>query len=95
MGRLVREEYWSWGGERMSGVRKPKDEAEKRRARIAIAQGKGTLIEDFIAKILGEAPDQEFIQAVKNRIELAGEQEESLDIVALINEMSQLQCKWA
>ena len=79
----------------MSGVRKPKDEAEKRRARIAIAQGMGTALEDFIEQILGDTPDQDFIQAVKNRIELAGEQEESLDIVALINEMSSMQSKWA
>ena len=79
----------------MSGVRKPKDEAEKRRARIAIAQGMGTPLEDFIEQILGDIPDQDFIQAVKNRIELAGEQEESLDIVALINEMSSMQSKWA
>ncbi|MBP04816.1 MAG: hypothetical protein CMA72_08560 [Euryarchaeota archaeon] len=79
----------------MSGVRKPKDEAEKRRARIAIAQGMGTPLEDFIEQILGDLPDQDFIQAVKNRIELAGEQEESLDIVALINEMASMQSKWA
>ena len=79
----------------MSGVRKPKDEAEKRRARIAIAQGMGTPLEDFIGQILGDLPDQDFIQAVKNRIELAGEQEESLDIVALINEMASMQSKWA
>jgi len=79
----------------MSGVRKPKDEAEKRRARIAIAQGMGTPLEDFIEQIIGDLPDQDFIQAVKNRIELAGEQEESLDIVALINEMASMQSKWA
>ena len=79
----------------MSGVRKPKDEAEKRRARIAIAQGMGTPLEDFIKQILGDLPDQDFIQAVKNRIALAGEQEESLDIVALINEMASMQSKWA
>ena len=79
----------------MSGVRKPKDEAEKRRARIAIAQGMGTPLEEFIEQILGDLPDRDFIQAVKNRIELAGEQEESLDIVALINEMASMQSKWA
>ena len=79
----------------MSGVRKPNDQAEKRRARIAIAQGMGTPLEDFIEQILGDLPDQDFIQAVKNRIELAGEQEESLDIVALINEMASMQSKWA
>ena len=55
----------------------------------------GTPLEDFIEQILGDLPDQDFIQAVKNRIELAGEQEESLDIVALINEMASMQSKWA
>ena len=35
----------------MSGVRKPKDEDEKLRARIAIAQGKGTCLAEFIEDI--------------------------------------------
>ena len=38
----------------MTGVRKPKDEAEERRARIAIAQGKGMSLPAFIEDILNE-----------------------------------------
>ena len=79
----------------MSGVRKPKDEDEKLRARIAIAQGKGTCLAEFIENILKEKPEEEFVEAVKNRIELAHEQEESIDITALINEMSAMQNQWA
>ena len=79
----------------MSGIRKPKDDAEKIKARIAIAQGKGTSLEDFIENITGVKPEDEFVQAVKNRIELAHEQEESLDIVALIKQMEELQNQWA
>lgn len=79
----------------MSGIRKPKDDAEKIKARIAIAQGKGTSLEDFIENITGVKPEQEFVQAVKNRIELAHEQEETLDILALIKQMEELQNQWA
>ena len=79
----------------MSGIRKPKDDAEKIKARIAIAQGKGTSLDDFIENITGVKPEQEFVQAVKNRIELAHEQDETLDIVALIKQMEVLQNQWA
>ena len=79
----------------MSGIRKPKDDAEEIKARIAIAQGKGTSLEDFIETITGEKPEEEFVQAIKNRIELAHEQEESLDIVALFKQMEELQNQWA
>ncbi len=79
----------------MSGIRKPKDDAEKIKARMAIAQGKGTSLEDFIENITGEKPEEEFVQAIKNRMELAHEQEETLDIVALIKQMEELQNQWA
>jgi hypothetical protein len=79
----------------MSSVRKPKDDAEKLRARIAIAQGKGTSLADFIEEILETPPEDEFVEAVKNRIELAHEQEESIDITALIKEMAAIQNQWA
>ena len=79
----------------MSGIRKPKDDAEKIKARIASAQGKGTSLEDFIENITGVKPEDEFVQAVKNRIELAHEQEETLDIIALIKQMEELQNQWA
>jgi hypothetical protein len=79
----------------MSGVRKPKDDAEKQRARIAISQGKGTSLADFIEDILSVKPEEEFVDAVQNRIELAHGQDESIDITALINEMAAMQTQWA
>ena len=45
----------------MSGVRKPKDDAEKQRARITISQGKGTSLADFIEDILGTIPEMELL----------------------------------
>jgi len=79
----------------MSNVRKPKDDAEKQRARIAISQGKGTSLADFIEDTLGTIPENEFVKAVQNRIELAHTQEESIDITTLINEMAAIQNQWA
>ena len=79
----------------MSGVRKPKDDAEKLRARIAIAHGKGKSLADFIEGILKEKPDEEFVVAVRNRIAIVHDQEATIDIVALIKEMSEIQNEWA
>ena len=79
----------------MSSVRKPKDDAETERARIAIAQGKGTSLADFIEGILEAAPESEFVEAVRNRIEFAHLQEETLDIITLIKEMAAMQTQWA
>jgi len=78
----------------VTSVRKPKDDAEKQRVRIAIEQGKGTSLADFIADILETEPDDEFVEAVRNRIELAHEQEESIDVTALIKEMAIMQNQW-
>lgn len=79
----------------MTGVRKPKDEAEERRARIAIAQGKGMPLPAFIEDILNEKPEEEFVEAVRNRIAFAHEQDETIDIVTLVKEMAEIQDHWA
>lgn len=79
----------------MTGVRKPKDEAEERRARIAIAQGKGMSLPAFIEDILNEKPEEEFVEAVRNRIAFAHEQDETIDIVTLVKEMAEIQDHWA
>jgi hypothetical protein len=79
----------------VSSVRKPKDDAETERARIAIEQGKGTSLADFIEGILEVTPEGEFVEAVRNRIEFAHLQEETLDIITLIKEMAEIQDQWA
>ena len=79
----------------MSSVRKPKDDAETERARIAIEQGKGTSLADFIEGILEVTPESEFVEAVRNRIEFAHLQEETLDVITLIKEMAEIQDQWA
>lgn len=79
----------------MTGVRKPKDEAEERRARIAIAQGKGMSLPAFIEDILNGKPEEEFVEAVRNRIAFAHEQDETIDIVTLVKEMAEIQDHWA
>jgi hypothetical protein len=50
---------------------------------------------DFIEDILSVKPEEEFVDAVQNRIELAHEQDESIDITALISEMAAMQTQWA
>jgi len=79
----------------VSSVRKPKDDAETERARIAIEQGKGTSLADFIEGILEVTPESEFVEAVRNRIEFAHLQEETLDVITLIKEMAEIQDQWA
>ena len=53
-------------------VRTPSDEDERRRVEQAIAQGAGITIADFAERILGESVDDEFVEALKSRLERAG-----------------------
>ncbi|MBT61419.1 MAG: hypothetical protein CMA63_07720 [Euryarchaeota archaeon] len=71
----------------MSGVRKPKDEEERALARIAIQEGKGFAMEEFIEHVLGYRAERQFVNAVVNRLELSIEDEDELDLVELINVM--------
>ena len=79
----------------MTGVREPKDEEELAKARLAILNGKGRTIEQVIAEMINEKPNREMVEAVKNGITLAQENQEPLNLEELVQSIVSLQKKWA
>tara|TARA_B100000900_G_scaffold416187_1_gene449818 strand:- start:5427 stop:5666 length:240 start_codon:yes stop_codon:yes gene_type:complete len=79
----------------MTGVREPKDEEELAKARLAILNGKGRTIEQVIAEMINEKPNREMVEAVKNGIRLAQENQESLNLEELVQSIVSMQKKWA
>ena len=79
----------------MSGVREPKDEEELARARLAILNGKGQTIEQVITDMIDEKPNRELVDAVRNGIKLAQENNEQLNLEELVQSIVSMQNKWA
>ena len=79
----------------MTGVREPKDEEELAKARLAILNGKGRTIEQVIAEMINGKPNREMVEAVKNGIRLAQENQEPLNLQELVQSIVSMQKKWA
>ena len=76
-------------------VRAPKDDEEARRARLKVALGGGRSIADVIEELTGETPSEETVEAVKNRLQMAQESGEQVDIIAVVQSISDLAEQWA
>ena len=76
-------------------MRPPKDDEEKIKAQIAVLQGKGKLLKDVVAELLGQEPEQALVDAVENNILLAQEQGESVDLSAILKSIQSMSDKWA
>ena len=79
----------------MTGVREPKDEEELAKARLAILNGKGQTIEQVITDMIDEKPNRELVEAVRNGIKLAQENQEQLNLEELVQSIVSMQKKWA
>tara|TARA_B100000459_G_scaffold35331_1_gene17062 strand:- start:1124 stop:1363 length:240 start_codon:yes stop_codon:yes gene_type:complete len=79
----------------MTGVRQPKDEEELAKARLAILSGKGQTIEQVITDMIDEKPNRELVEAVRNGIKLAQENQEQLNLEELVQSIVSMQKKWA
>ncbi|MDA8530636.1 hypothetical protein N9M83_05150 [Candidatus Poseidonia alphae] len=75
-------------------ARRPKDEEEFVKALLAIEEGRGKSIAEVIEEISGSAPSGETIEAVRNRLQLAQENGESVDIAAIVESLNSLMSKW-
>jgi hypothetical protein len=51
----------------------------------------GRRLEDVVEEMLGEKPDEAFIEAIKNRIAFAHESGEEIDFDLLVEQMKALQ----
>ena len=78
-------------GERMTSIRAPKDEDERRKAHLAVALGMGRSLDDVVGEIIGEIPAEALLMAIKNRIQFAQEAEETIDFTALVQGIIELQ----
>mgnify|MGYP001498060432 FL=1 len=79
----------------MTGVREPKDEEELAKARLAILSGRGQTIEQVITDMIDEKPNRELVEAVRNGIKLAQENQEQLNLEELVQSIVSMQKKWA
>ena len=76
-------------------ARGPKDEDEHFKALLAIVNGRGRSIADVIEELTGETPSEETVEAVKNRLQMAQESGEDVDIVAVVRSLNDLAEQWA
>ena len=76
-------------------ARGPKDEDEHFKALLAILSGRGRSIADVIEELTGETPSDETVEAVKNRLQMAQESGEDVDIVAIVKSLNELADQWA
>ena len=76
-------------------ARGPKDEDEHFKALLAILNGRGRRIADVVEELMGETPSEETVEAVKNRLQMAKESGEDVDIVAIVRSLNDLADQWA
>ena len=76
-------------------ARGPKDDEERFKALLALMQGRGRSIADVIEELTGEVPSEDTVEAVKNRLQMAQDSGEHVDILAVVQAMSDLASQWA
>ena len=76
-------------------VRGPKDDEERFKALLAILNGRGRSIAEVVEELTGQAPTEETVQAVKNRLQMAQESGEPVDLVNVVQSLSDLATRWA
>ena len=76
-------------------ARSPKDDEEHFKALLALLTGRGRSIAEVIEELTGETPSEETVEAVKNRLQMAQESGEQVDIVAVVQSISDLAEQWA
>ena len=76
-------------------VRGPKDDEERFKALLALMEGRGRSIADVIEELTGEVPSEDTVEAVKNRLQMAQDSGEHVDILAVVQAMNDLASQWA
>ncbi len=94
MERVVRQQQHLGGGDTLT-ARSPHDLDEHMKALAALQAGRGRSIADVIEEITGETPSEETVEAVLNRLRMAQESGEDVDIAALVQSISDFVDQWA
>ena len=76
-------------------ARTPKDHEEHFRALMAILNGRGRSVADVVEELTGQVPSEQTVLAVKNRLEMAAESGEQVDIAAVVKSLDEMALKWA
>jgi hypothetical protein len=77
-----------------SNVRSPRDDEEELKAHIAILRGQSKSLKEVLTDMLNEEPSDDLVEAVENRILLAQEQEESIDLEKIVESIQKMQSCW-
>tara|TARA_Y100000766_G_scaffold38193_2_gene27956 strand:+ start:6354 stop:6596 length:243 start_codon:yes stop_codon:yes gene_type:complete len=77
-----------------SNVRSPRDDEEELKAHIAILRGQSKSLKEVLTEMMDEEPSDDLVLAVENRILLAQEQEEAIDLEKIVESIQQLQTCW-
>lgn len=77
-----------------SNVRSPRDDEEELKAHIAILRGQSKSLKEVLADMLDEDPSEDLVKAVENRILLAQEQQESIDLSKIVASIQTMQTSW-
>ena len=77
-----------------SNVRSPRDDEEKFKAHLAILRGQSKSLKEVLTDMLEEEPSDDLVEAVENRILLAQEQEESIDLGKIVESIQKMQSCW-
>jgi len=77
-----------------SNVRSPRDDEEKLKAHLAILRGQSKSLKEVLTDMLGEEPSDDLVEAVENRILLAQEQEESVELGKIVESIQKMQSCW-
>lgn len=76
-------------------ARAPVDDEEHIKALMAIMNGQGRSVGAVIEQITGETPSEETVKAVTNRLRMAQENGENVDIAELVRSLNQMADQWA
>ena len=77
-----------------SNVRSPRDDEEELKAHIAILRGQSKSLKEVLTEMMDEEPSDDLVQAVENRILLAQEQDEAIDLERIIESIQKMQSCW-
>ena len=64
------------------------------KAHLAILRGQSKSLKEVLADIMGEEPSEDLVVAVENRILLAQEQDESVDLSKIVESIQTMQSCW-
>ena len=77
-----------------SNVRSPRDDEEELKTHIAILRGQSKSLKEVLTEMMDEEPSDDLVQAVENRILLAQERDEAIDLEKIIESIQKMQSCW-